>query len=95
MSVPSGLPPVTRSPGGDPRPRLVPAAQTHAVGAFGVGTVDQTFLSVLKTRHFFVRLFSLSRKTVIFDEVHAYDVYMSALFHRLLAWLRASARRSS
>ena len=56
---------------------------------FGVGTVDQTFLSVLQTRHFFVRLFSLSRKTVIFDEVHAYDVYMSALFHRLLAWLRA------
>jgi CRISPR-associated endonuclease/helicase Cas3 len=56
---------------------------------FGVGTVDQALLSVLQTRHFFVRLFGLSHKTVIFDEVHAYDTYMSRLFDRLLAWLRA------
>jgi CRISPR-associated endonuclease/helicase Cas3 len=55
---------------------------------FGVGTVDQTFLSVLQTRHFFVRLFGLSHKTLIFDEVHAYDTYMSTLFQRLLGWLR-------
>jgi CRISPR-associated endonuclease/helicase Cas3 len=53
-----------------------------------VGTVDQTLLSVLQTRHFFVRLFGLSHKTVIFDEVHAYDTYMSTLFQRLLGWLR-------
>ncbi len=56
---------------------------------YGVGTVDQTFLSVLQTRHFFVRLFGLSHKTLIFDEVHAYDTYMSTLFQRLLGWLRA------
>lgn len=56
---------------------------------FGVGTVDQTFLSVLQTRHFFVRLFGLQQKVVIFDEVHAYDVYMAELFWRLLEWLRA------
>lgn len=56
---------------------------------FGVGTVDQALLSVLLTRHFFVRLFGLSHKTVIFDEVHAYDTYMSTLFARLLSWLRA------
>jgi len=55
----------------------------------GVGTVDQTLLSVLQARHFFVRLFGLSRKTVIFDEIHAYDTYMSALFQRLLEWLRS------
>lgn len=55
---------------------------------FGVGTVDQSFLSVLQTRHFFVRLFGLSHKTLIFDEVHAYDTYMSELFQRLLGWLR-------
>jgi len=54
---------------------------------FGVGTVDQTLLSVLQTRHFFVRLFALSHKTIIFDEVHAYDVYMSELFQQLLRWL--------
>jgi len=56
---------------------------------FGVGTVDQALLSVLLTRHFFVRLFGLAGKTVIFDEVHAYDTYMSTLFARLLGWLRA------
>ena len=56
---------------------------------FGVGTVDQALLSVLLTRHFFVRLFGLAGKTVIFDEVHAYDTYMSTLFARLLSWLRA------
>jgi CRISPR-associated endonuclease/helicase Cas3 len=55
---------------------------------FGVGTVDQTLLSVLQTRHFFVRLFGLSHKVIIFDEVHAYDTYMNTLFQRLLAWLR-------
>lgn len=56
---------------------------------FAVGTVDQALLSVLQTRHFFVRLFGLSHKTLIFDEVHAYDTYMNTLFQRLLSWLRA------
>jgi CRISPR-associated endonuclease/helicase Cas3 len=50
--------------------------------------VDQTFLSVLQTNHFFVRLFALGRKTVIFDEVHAYDTYMTEIFQTLLRWLR-------
>ena len=59
------------------------------LSTFGVGTVDQTFLSVLQTRHFFVRLLGLGHKTIIFDEVHAYDTYMSTLFQRLLGWLRA------
>ena len=56
---------------------------------FGVGTIDQALMAVLQTRHFFVRLFGLAHKTVIIDEVHAYDTYMSTLLERLLAWLRA------
>jgi CRISPR-associated endonuclease/helicase Cas3 len=56
---------------------------------FGVGTVDQTLMSILQTHHFFVRLFGLSHKVIIFDEVHAYDTFMSTLFHRLLEWLSA------
>jgi CRISPR-associated endonuclease/helicase Cas3 len=56
---------------------------------FAVGTVDQALMSVLQTKHFFVRLFGLSHKTVIFDEIHAYDTYMSTLFQRLLKWLAA------
>lgn len=54
---------------------------------FGVGTIDQALLSVLQTRHVFVRLFGLSHKTVILDEVHAYDAYMTTLLERLLEWL--------
>ncbi len=55
---------------------------------YGIGTVDQALLGVLFSKHFFLRLFGLSGKTVIFDEVHAYDTYMSMLFERLLRWLR-------
>ena len=56
---------------------------------FGVGTVDQALMAVLQTRHFFVRLFGLAHKVVVFDEIHAYDTYMSTLFQRLLIWLRS------
>lgn len=56
---------------------------------YGVGTVDQGLMSVLLSPHFFVRMFGLSGKTVIFDEVHSYDVYMSRLFDRLLEFLGA------
>jgi CRISPR-associated endonuclease/helicase Cas3 len=56
---------------------------------FAVGTVDQAFLSVMQTRHFYLRLFGLNSKVVIFDEVHAYDTYMSTIFERLLQWLSA------
>ena len=56
---------------------------------FGVGTVDQALLAALQTRHVFVRLFGLAHKTVIVDEVHAYDTYMTRLLERLLEWLAA------
>ena len=56
---------------------------------FGVGTIDQALLSVLQTKHFFVRLFGLGQKTVVIDEVHAYDTYMVTLLEDLIGWLRA------
>jgi len=56
---------------------------------FGVGTIDQILLGVLQVKHVFVRLFGLAHKTVIIDEVHAYDAYMSTLLERLLEWLAA------
>ncbi len=59
------------------------------LAAFGVGTIDQALLAGLRTRHVFVRLFGLSGKTVIIDEVHAYDTYMTTLLERLLGWLAA------
>ena len=54
---------------------------------YGVGTIDQALLGVLQTRHWFVRLFGLAGKVVVFDEVHAYDAYMNTLLVRLIEWL--------
>lgn len=54
-----------------------------------VGTVDQAMMAVLQVKHFFVRLFGLSDKLVVLDEVHAYDSYMSEVIERLVEWLRA------
>ena len=51
---------------------------------FGVGTVDQALLSVLPVRHQSLRLFGLSTKVLIVDEVHACDCYMGELLARLL-----------
>ncbi len=59
------------------------------LATFGVGTIDQSLLGALQTPHWFVRLFGMAGKVVIFDEIHSYDVYMSALLERLLQWLRA------
>lgn len=56
---------------------------------FAVGTIDQALLSVLQTKFGFVRLFGLAGKTVILDEVHAYDAYTSTILGRMLAWLAA------
>jgi CRISPR-associated endonuclease/helicase Cas3 len=56
---------------------------------FGVGTVDQALMAALRTSHAFVRLFGLAHKTIIIDEVHAYDTYMTKLIERLLEWLGA------
>ncbi|MDW8007184.1 MAG: CRISPR-associated helicase Cas3', partial [Thermomicrobium sp.] len=56
---------------------------------FGVGTVDQALLAALRVPHNFVRLFGLAGRVVVFDEVHAYDAYMLALFERLVEWLAA------
>lgn len=51
---------------------------------FGVGTVDQALLSVLRTRHNFLRSFGLAGKVVILDEVHSYDVYTGTLLDVLV-----------
>lgn len=54
-----------------------------------VGTIDQALLSVMLVPHGFVRLFGLSGKTVILDEIHAYDTYTGTLLEELLGWLAA------
>lgn len=59
------------------------------LSTFAVGTIDQALLGVLRTKHGFVRLYALAGKTVVLDEVHAYDAYTSRLLDRLVAWLRS------
>jgi CRISPR-associated endonuclease/helicase Cas3 len=63
------------------------ARKRPLLAPFGVGTIDQCLLSVIQTKHWFVRLFGLTEKVVVFDEVHAYDVYMGTILERLLQWL--------
>lgn len=56
---------------------------------YGAGTIDQALLSVLPVKHYFVRLWGLGNRTVILDEVHAYDTYTGELLAELVAWLKA------
>ncbi len=65
------------------------APKRGLLAPFAAGTVDQLLLTGLKTRHVAVRLFGVHRKTVIVDEVHAYDTYMSTLLEGVLRWLGA------
>jgi CRISPR-associated endonuclease/helicase Cas3 len=56
---------------------------------YGVGTVDQALFAALNVKHHFVRLWGLSNRVVILDEVHAYDTYTSGLIETLMRWLKA------
>lgn len=53
---------------------------------WGVGTVDQALIGILRKKHQFLYLLGLAGKTVILDEVHAYDGYTSQLLDRLVHW---------
>lgn len=63
------------------------ARKRSLLSPFGVGTLDQGLMGVVRSRHQFVRLFGLAGRTVILDEVHAYDLYTGTLIERMLEWL--------
>lgn len=56
------------------------------LAAHGVGTVDQAMLAGMHVKFGFLRLFGLTDRVLVIDEVHAYDAYMSAIICRLLQW---------
>ncbi len=63
------------------------ARKRSLLSLYGVGTVDQALMGVVRSKHQFVRLFGLAGRTVILDEIHAYDLYTSTLLERFLEWL--------
>lgn len=58
----------------------------------GVGSIDQALLSVLYSKHNTLRMYGLSRKILIIDEVHAYDLYMQRILHNLLEFMALQHR---
>lgn len=55
---------------------------------FGIGTVDQLLLSLVKSKYNFIRTFGFAGKVIIIDEVHSYDVYTGRLLDQLIKKLR-------
>jgi len=53
-----------------------------------VSTVDQALMSVLLMKFWNFKLSLLAGATVIFDEIHAYDIYMYEHITLLLKWLK-------
>ena len=56
---------------------------------YGVGTIDQAILSVLPVRHYFVRMWGLANRVVVFDEIHSYDIYTGTLLICAICWLNS------
>jgi len=65
------------------------AKKRALLSEYGVGTVDQALLATLNIKHQFVRMWGLGNRTVVIDEVHAYDTYTSSLVVTLVRWLHA------
>ncbi|OWU68363.1 hypothetical protein ATO3_24425 [Marinibacterium profundimaris] len=64
---------------------LMDSRRRALLAAVGVGTIDQALLAVLKTRHAPLRLYGLSSKILIVDEVHEVgEPYMAELLATLL-----------
>jgi CRISPR-associated endonuclease/helicase Cas3 len=59
------------------------------ISPYGVGTIDQALYATLNVKHHFVRLWGLTNRVVVLDEVHAYDSYTGGLIEALLRWLKA------
>lgn len=56
---------------------------------YGVGTIDQIVMGILKTKYGNLRISGIADKVLIIDEVHAYDAYMSEELQILLHWCKA------
>ncbi|MGW1643044.1 CRISPR-associated endonuclease Cas3'' [Streptomyces lavendulae] len=57
------------------------------MAAFGVGTIDEVMLAAQPSKHWMLRLFALSCKTVVIDKAHAYELYQQDLLATTVQWL--------
>ncbi|MEU3408854.1 CRISPR-associated endonuclease Cas3'' [Streptomyces sp. NPDC006670] len=57
------------------------------LATFGVGTIDEVLLAAQPSRHWMLRLFGLSCKTVIIEEAQAYELYQQELLATTVEWL--------
>ena len=64
------------------------AQKRGLLARYAVGTVDQLMMSVLKVRFGILRLFGITNKVIIIDEIHSYDAYMTKIITTLLAWCK-------
>ena len=56
---------------------------------FVIGTVDQALFTVLKKKFLMLLHIGIAGKTIVIDEVHAYDDYMMSFMNTMLSWLSA------
>jgi len=69
---------------------LADSSKKSLLAQIGVGTIDQALLGVLLAKFQSLRLFGLSNKVLVLDEIHAYDEYMNELICCLLTYLASS-----
>jgi CRISPR-associated endonuclease/helicase Cas3 len=62
----------------------------YLAASIAVGTIDQCLMSTLMTDHAHLRATTLLRSLLVVDEVHASDVYMTALLRHVLQFHRAA-----
>jgi CRISPR-associated endonuclease/helicase Cas3 len=67
--------------------RWFTSSRKPLLAPFGTGTIDQALMACIGAKHSALRLFALSGKVIVIDEVHSYDAYTSALVDQLIRWL--------
>jgi CRISPR-associated endonuclease/helicase Cas3 len=67
--------------------RWFTSSRKPLLAPFGTGTIDQALMACIGAKHSALRLFALSGKIVVIDEVHSYDPYTSSLVDQLVRWL--------
>jgi CRISPR-associated endonuclease/helicase Cas3 len=75
-----------KQPGGVSASEWFVSRKRTLLAPWGVGTIDRALMGILRKKHQFLYLLGLAGKTVILDEVHAYDGYTSQLLEQLVHW---------